>query len=347
MFRRTRALFSRPTSRIASNNRINRNKRLYLQALEERTVPTVYTPVNLSDAGAGSLRQAIIDANADAGAGPHTVDATALIGTVAWTSGQVAITSVEQIDIKGSGIASLFVSDTAVSAATNRFLSIGTGSNVSINNLKFGGGKTTTGGGAITFAAGALTLNSVELSNNSSTSSSGAVYVSATSGTLTINDSVLANNSGGSTGGAIRVESSGPTVAIARSTLSGNKTTGAGGAIYFNFAGTLTIEDSTLSGNSGGNGGAIQLWNASATIKNSTLFGNTGASGGAIRLASTGASVTLDNCTITGNTATGSRGRRHIAAVGDVAASSALIGTEVVCADHLAAFVGHEHVVVV
>ena len=45
------------------------------------------------------------------------------------------------------------------------------------------------------------------------------------------------------------------------------------------------------------------------------------------------------------NPAAGSSGRRHIATVCDMAASSALIGTEVVCADHVAAFVGHEYVV--
>src|SRR4051812_32606647 len=42
--------------------------RLMLHALEGRVVPATFTVTNDADAGAGSLRQAILDANARAGA---------------------------------------------------------------------------------------------------------------------------------------------------------------------------------------------------------------------------------------------------------------------------------------
>ena len=45
-----------------------RRARLLMQALESRTVPATFTVSNVADAGAASLRQAIIDSNAAAGA---------------------------------------------------------------------------------------------------------------------------------------------------------------------------------------------------------------------------------------------------------------------------------------
>src|SRR5262245_11539404 len=42
--------------------------RLTIEALEERTVPSTFTVINLADSGTGSLRQAVLDANANPGA---------------------------------------------------------------------------------------------------------------------------------------------------------------------------------------------------------------------------------------------------------------------------------------
>ena len=39
-----------------------------LEVLEGRTLPSTFTVLNLADSGAGSLRQAIMDANASSGA---------------------------------------------------------------------------------------------------------------------------------------------------------------------------------------------------------------------------------------------------------------------------------------
>ena len=40
---------------------------LRLDALEDRAVPSTFTVLNLADSGAGSLRQAVLDANAHPG----------------------------------------------------------------------------------------------------------------------------------------------------------------------------------------------------------------------------------------------------------------------------------------
>ena len=50
-----------------SRNR-RRGNRMSVESLESRTLLTTYSVLNLNDAGGGSLRQAVIDANANAGA---------------------------------------------------------------------------------------------------------------------------------------------------------------------------------------------------------------------------------------------------------------------------------------
>ena len=61
--------FRRPTSPPPC-----RTCRPCLEALEDRTVPTTFTVVNTADSGAGSFRQAILDANANPGADTITFD---------------------------------------------------------------------------------------------------------------------------------------------------------------------------------------------------------------------------------------------------------------------------------
>src|SRR5690349_17005063 len=59
--------------------------RLNITALEDRTVPSAFTVTTLADSGPGSLRQAILDANAHANgaADPTDTIAFAVAGTIA------------------------------------------------------------------------------------------------------------------------------------------------------------------------------------------------------------------------------------------------------------------------
>src|SRR5436190_5877887 len=79
---------------------------LGVRPLEDRTVPTTFTVANLADGGPGSLRQAVLDANAHPGA--DTVRfAGGLRGTIALGS-QVPIT--DDLTVRGPGADKVTVS---------------------------------------------------------------------------------------------------------------------------------------------------------------------------------------------------------------------------------------------
>src|SRR5207249_4673381 len=79
-----------------------------LEALEDRTLPSTFTVLNLADSGTGSLRAAITAANTNPGA--DVIDfAAQLHGTIGLTSGQLpAITG--DLNIAGPGAQKLTVS---------------------------------------------------------------------------------------------------------------------------------------------------------------------------------------------------------------------------------------------
>lgn len=163
---------------------------------------------------------------------------------------------------------------------------------------------------------GTVTMNGADISNNQ-----GRV-LRLVSGSATIIDSILKSNTCGGNGGAILIIAG--TVEATGTTISENTANQTGGAIYMAGAGTLTLTDCTLDGNmltnTGNNyGGAISLAGTvtrtvtltGCTISNhkiaTTLTDNTkyGARGGALYFQGAG-TITLDDCTITGNEATAS-----------------------------------------
>ncbi len=99
-------------------------------------------------------------------------------------------------------------------------------------------------------------------------------------------------------GGAIYINP-GSTVTVANSTISGNSAGGIGGGIYN--AGTLTVTNSTLSGNSAltAGGGGIEN-GGTLTVTNSTFSDNSGTNGGGIF---NGGTLTVTNATLSANSA--------------------------------------------
>jgi Big-like domain-containing protein len=125
-------------------------------------------------------------------------------------------------------------------------------------------------------SVGDLSLDALTLSNGSNTGSGdggGAIFAL---GPLSVTRSTFTGNSTDQRGGAIGVVGA-QVVGVRTSTFSGN-TAFVGGAVDLNGSGpTATLENLTLTGNSGTNiAGGISAVTGSATVTNSTLVGNEG-----------------------------------------------------------------------
>jgi hypothetical protein len=164
--------------------------------------------------------------------------------------------------------------------------------------LQNGGSQSVGAGGGIRVDSGSVFLARVVMTGNEAFSNGGAIAQFA--GLLSIIDSTIDANVVTSRGGGLYA-SSGTSIGITRSTFSNNEST-LGGAIQ-NF-GTLTMENSTVSGNSGsaGTGGIINV--GSLDLNNVTITHNTSdeeSAGRAGGLADNGGVTRLRNTIIAGN----------------------------------------------
>lgn len=122
-------------------------------------------------------------------------------------------------------------------------------------------------------------------------------------GNLTVNDLTLTDGYGRMfIGGAFipngAISTYDATLTINDSTLS--KNSGRGGVIYSRRS-NISINDSTLSGNSGSNGGAIYSYASDISINKTTLSGNSAHFGGGINAHNS--SISITNSTVSGNSA--------------------------------------------
>ena len=250
-----------------------------------------FTVSNLNDSGPGSLRQAVLGANAAAGA-DDVVFAPGVAGTITLTfaSGEILIT--DSLFIHGPGAGTLTVSGNQQSRIFHVESPAAMPIDVTLSGLTL-----TQGFSRLSFPVG------------------GAVY--AADENLTILSSVISDSVAGAPqdpptlgcGGNVGVLGiSGTTLQIADSTLTGGSAIGIamgdGGNLCVS-GGKLVLERSTLSGGQAYTGGGLYLENLTedSTISSSTISGNQGfTSGGGIYSASLGAVLTIDSSTISGNT---------------------------------------------
>jgi len=233
-------------------------------------------------AGTCSLRAAIQEANALAGAdtitlaaGHYTLTRLPVVGNL--------LTINSDITIHGGGNPGQTVIDGNGDRIVLQILGSPT---VHLHNLAIVGGFGTGvsyGGGLFVGGTGTTTLTQVVVQGNnaagSATQQGGGIYVYETA-TLYLTDSEVTGNSATFGGGGITVRIGG-TAHITRSSITANSLTSpaaAGGGIDNN--GTLDIVNSTISGNTSAGAGGLRAGNGgTTTIRFTTIANNTTGAG--------------------------------------------------------------------
>ncbi|MFO0914767.1 MAG: hypothetical protein U0795_17545 [Pirellulales bacterium] len=296
------------SARGANHQRRQRGRRFRLENLEDRRVLAAFSVTNLDDAGSGSLRAAIEQANANPDSDVINFS-PGLQGTITLQS-QLHITN--DLAINGPGQQQLTISG---NDATRVFRVDGSTTDVELNHLTIADGfatdvvdggafGTTTGGGGILNLGGNLTLSYVTVANNvSDTQASfigqpgkpaqsygggifnrGNAHLTATHTTFSGN---LATAAVGTSfqfhGGGAIFNDANSTAEIHHSLFTGNRTTDAGGAIYNSDGSQMFISDTTFVDNEAlFAGGAIESapvglssgTSAKLTIEHSSFIDN-------------------------------------------------------------------------
>jgi hypothetical protein len=266
-----------------------------------RTQAATITVTNTNDSGAGSLRQALADANDG-----DTIH-FGITGTITMTTGEMLVD--KSVTISGPGAASLTVDGNAA----DRVFHVSSGVTAAIAGLTITNGYDGMGGGGIYSDHADLTLSNCAVSGNSCAGGGGGVWSDGSdsgSATLTLNNCTFSGNAADAGGGVWSDGSFGgsATMTLNNGTFSGNAALYSGGGVFsdgFSGSATLTVNNSTFSGNSNSYLGALGvgggIWNygnsgsATLTVNNSTFSGNSAYLGGGIyNDGYDGGSATLD-----------------------------------------------------
>lgn len=193
--------------------------------------------------------------------------------------------------------------------------------NVTVSNNTSAG----EGGGIYAFYSSSVEMNQSTISNNVASGDGGGLsanfFGSAIEARLRISNSVVSANTAGAYGGGLSVFSS-EGIEITRSIISGNSTSFKGGGLDANFSmattnASLTITQSAVINNVGDTlvqgylGGGLTLYRGSVSINNSTISGNSAGGGGAVYM--NASKVELVNTTVSNNTNFGTHGSISVA----------------------------------
>lgn len=237
-------------------------------------VLATYTVTTTTDGGAGSLRQAIINANANAG-----TDTITFVG-----SGTYLLT------IAGTGEDAAATGDLDI---TDNLIIIGNGpGNTVIDASGFG-----VDGVVHLLGTNTATISGVTIQGGTA-NDGGGIFVDGSS-ILNLTDAIVQNNTS-DLGGGLHVHG---TANVNRVLFFNNSSTVEGGAIHFHGADGGSLTNITVTGNTSGIDGGGLWTDTSITITNSTFTLNHANNDGGGIVADAG-TITISNTIVSDNTAT-------------------------------------------
>jgi len=309
-------------SRTSSRQRPTCRPRL--EALEDRWLPSQVglTVTSLADSGTGTLRAAILTADAGSPSDKFTIG-FAVNGTINLQSPLPDLDNT--IAIQGPGASSLIVERAAGFSFASAIVTVDASQTASLSGLTITNGNA---GGVVN--NGTLTVVNSAVVNNPDATFFGAGGGILNTGTLTVSGSTVSGNSAGFGGGIMNTSSGlGATLTVTDSTVAGNCAQLVGGGILNGR--TMTVSGSTVCGNSADLGGGIYSDGGVLTVRDCVFTGNSATEGGGIynnrpatlevqgstfslnTASDSGGAIynlgaaTLQQCTLSGNTA-GSNG---------------------------------------
>ena len=236
-----------------------------------------YTVTTNADSGAGSLRQAVLDANGTAAADVIVfnippVSCPAGVCTITLAS-EIIITNNGSLSINGTGANVLTIDG---GAGTNRiFFSDAAIFNLSGVTLTSGngtGGSFNGSGGALIVVNGTTTISGVYFNANSASEGGGILFLLGAN--HRVENSTFSGNTVTINGGGIQVTSANLTVV--NTTLSGNSASSVGGGINASGSGTLTLRGDTITANTASQGGGVSRGGTGTLdFGNTIIAGNT------------------------------------------------------------------------
>jgi hypothetical protein len=220
-----------------------------------------YVVSNLNDAGAGSFRQAVLDADAAVGADTITfsVDGTITLATILAPLADTAGLSIDgtghTVTISGNNAVGIFFTLPAASLTLNRL----TLANASAN------------GGAL-FNLGVTVISNSAFLNNAAPGGFGGA-INAASGTMTIVNTTFSGNSAvGGFGGTLF--SNGATLQIVNSTIVGNAQ-----GVHNNGGGSFSVRNTIIANNTDGNCAGSAVINDGNNLDSAATCGWTNVNG--------------------------------------------------------------------
>lgn len=278
-----------------------------------------YMVMNTNDSGTGSLRQAVLDANDNAGADEILFDSF-ITGSTINLNSEIIISDSLTITGPTPNDASSIILDALNS---NRHIKSdfpeNSGQTITLENMTIQNGSYTSsatyfgyGGGAVFVKNGDLTINHGNISNNSTSGiwdQGGGLYV--LSGNLDLNNTTVSGNSTlGARGDGGGFSLSTGDITLKNSTISGNISERRGGG-FSAFYGNTSLIQSTVSSNktngSGNDGGGIFSFQSSITLIQSSVVNNQnfGAAGGiSVNMSDENTGVALINSILSNNSNT-------------------------------------------